>query len=65
MSIEGNAGKLRIYTGETDEVNGRPLYEEIVRAARNSGLAGSSVFSGGFFLSQPFLPNYQGLCPFK
>lgn len=46
MSIEGNAGKLRIYTGESDEVNGRPLYEEIVRAARNAGLAGASAFRG-------------------
>jgi uncharacterized protein len=46
MSIEGNAGKLRIYTGESDEVNGLPLYKEIVRSARDSGLAGASVFKG-------------------
>jgi PII-like signaling protein len=46
MNIEGKASIMKIYVGESDKVNGRPLYEEIVFAARNAGLAGISVFKG-------------------
>lgn len=46
MNIEGKAGIMKVYVGESDKVNGRPLYEEIVFAARNAGLAGASVFKG-------------------
>jgi uncharacterized protein len=46
MNIEGTAGNLRIFTGESDEVNGQPLYQAIVYAARNAGLAGTTVFKG-------------------
>jgi uncharacterized protein len=46
MTIEGKAGILRIYVGESDKLNGRPLYEEIVFAARDAGMAGASVFKG-------------------
>jgi uncharacterized protein len=46
MNIEGKGCLMKIYVGETDEVNGRPLYEEIVFSARNAGLAGASVFKG-------------------
>jgi len=46
MNIEGKASTLKIYVGESDKVNGLPLYEEIVFAARNAGLAGASVFKG-------------------
>jgi len=46
MNIEGTAGNLRIFMGESDEVNGMPLYEAIVRAARECGLAGSTVIKG-------------------
>ena len=46
MTIEGKAGILRIYIGESDKANGHPLYEVIVFAARDAGLAGASVFEG-------------------
>jgi PII-like signaling protein len=46
MNIEGTAGNLRIFMGESDEINGMPLYEVIIRAAREAGLAGATVFKG-------------------
>jgi uncharacterized protein len=44
--LEGKASILKIYVGESDKVNGRPLFEEIVFAARSAGLAGASAFRG-------------------
>ncbi|NOY94862.1 MAG: DUF190 domain-containing protein [Chlorobi bacterium] len=46
MKIKGSAWLLKIYTGEGDKVNGRPLYEEIVFEARKKGLAGATVTKG-------------------
>ena len=37
---------LRIYIGENDTWQGRPLYEEIVKKAREINLAGATVFRG-------------------
>ncbi|MBW3663673.1 MAG: DUF190 domain-containing protein [Actinobacteria bacterium] len=37
---------LRIFVGEDDEHEGRPLYEAIVLALREHGLAGATVFRG-------------------
>ena len=37
---------LRIFVGEDDEHDGRPLYEAIVLALREHGLAGATVFRG-------------------
>ncbi len=37
---------LRIFVGEDDERDGRPLYEAIVLALREAGLAGATVFRG-------------------
>ena len=37
---------LRIFFGEDDKFRGRPLYEEIVRAAREARLAGATVLRG-------------------
>ncbi len=37
---------LRIIIGEDDEHDGRPLYEAIVLALREHGLAGATVFRG-------------------
>ena len=37
---------LRIFVGEDDEHDGRPLYEAIVLALREQGLAGATVFRG-------------------
>ena len=37
---------LRIYIGESDRHEGLPLYEWIVRRAREQGLAGATVLRG-------------------
>lgn len=37
---------LRIFVGEDDEHDGRPLYEAIVQLLRREGLAGATVFRG-------------------
>jgi PII-like signaling protein len=37
---------LRIFIGEDDEHDGRPLYEVIVMTLRELGLAGATVFRG-------------------
>ena len=36
--------RLRVYAGESDQWERRPLYEAIVMKARNEGLAGATVF---------------------
>jgi PII-like signaling protein len=46
MKIEGQGQLLRIFIGESDRWEGRPLYEAIVRLARQMGLAGSTVLRG-------------------
>lgn len=37
---------LRIFIGESDKYEGLPLYEWIVRKARETGLAGATVLRG-------------------
>jgi len=37
---------LRIFIGESDRFNGRPLYEVIVESARKKGLSGATVTRG-------------------
>lgn len=37
---------LRIFLGESDRNDGRPLYESIVIEARKAGLAGATVLRG-------------------
>ena len=37
---------LRIFVGEDDEHDGRPLFEAIVAMLREKGLAGATVFRG-------------------
>lgn len=37
---------LRIFVGESDQHRGQPLYEWIVRQAREKGLAGATVIRG-------------------
>ena len=46
MKIEGDGQLLRIFIGESDHWEGRPLYEAIVLAAREQGLAGATVLRG-------------------
>ncbi len=46
MKVEGDAQLLRIFVGESDRWEGRPLYEALVRAAREQGLAGATALRG-------------------
>src|SRR5690606_29020250 len=44
MELPENCSRLRIYVGEGDTVEHRPLYEALVLKAREAGLAGATVF---------------------
>jgi PII-like signaling protein len=46
MKLEGEAKLLRIFIGESDKWQGRPLHEAIVLEAKRQGLAGATVFKG-------------------
>ena len=46
MEIRGNAKLLRIFIGENDRHGSVSLYERIVLKAKESGLAGATVFKG-------------------
>lgn len=46
MKLSGEAQLLRIFVGESDKFQGRPLYEAVVEAARGHGLAGATVLRG-------------------
>ena len=46
MKIEGEGQLLRIFVGESDRHEGKPLHTAIVLAAREAGLAGATVLRG-------------------
>ena len=46
MEITGQAVLLRIFIGESDKLGHLPLYEAIVKRAREAGLAGATVLKG-------------------
>jgi PII-like signaling protein len=46
MKTDREAQLLRIYINESDRADGRPLYEVIVREAREMGLAGATALRG-------------------
>ncbi|MBE0642831.1 MAG: DUF190 domain-containing protein [Bacteroidetes bacterium] len=46
MNTLGEAKLLRIFIGEKDRCDGLPLYEYLVRLAREQGLAGATVLRG-------------------
>jgi uncharacterized protein len=46
MTIKGEALLARIYIGESDHWEGRPLYEAIVEKLRRAGIAGATVMRG-------------------
>jgi uncharacterized protein len=45
-TLRGPAQRLTVIVGESDTVEHRPLYTEIVHRAHAAGLAGASVFRG-------------------
>jgi len=46
MEINKDAKLLRIFIGESDKHNGKPVYEEIILKAREFRLAGATVIRG-------------------
>ncbi|MGH7826252.1 MAG: DUF190 domain-containing protein [Candidatus Binatia bacterium] len=46
MVLPKEGSLLRIFIGESDKHRGMPLYEWIVRKAREEGLAGATVLRG-------------------
>lgn len=46
MKMEGDGKLLRIFVGESDRFDGKPLFEAIVETARREGLAGATVLRG-------------------
>ncbi len=46
MKLPAEAELLRIFIGESDKYEGRPLYEVIVEEARKRKLAGATVLHG-------------------
>lgn len=46
MKLSGEGKLLRIFVGESDQVDHKPLYEIIVREAKAQGLAGATVLRG-------------------
>jgi PII-like signaling protein len=46
MTLPRDGQLLRVFVGESDRWKGLPLYEAIVREARQRGLAGATVFKG-------------------
>ncbi len=46
MQVPEEAALLRIFVGENDRADGRPLYEALVLKAREEGLAGATVLRG-------------------
>ena len=46
MQLPHDGTLLRVFIGETDKVQGKPLYEWIVLQAREQGLAGATVLRG-------------------
>lgn len=45
-TLQGPAQRLTVIVGESDSVEHRPLYTEIVHRAHAAGLIGASVFRG-------------------
>ena len=46
MKIPADGKLLRIFIGEADKWNGKPLYAEIVLLAKKNGLAGATAIKG-------------------
>jgi PII-like signaling protein len=46
MRLAGDAKLLRIFVGERDKVEHKPLYEVLVHRAKTAGLAGTTVLRG-------------------
>ncbi len=46
MKTSEKTGILKIYVGDSDKIQGQPLYEKIIFEAREAGMAGATVYKG-------------------
>ncbi len=46
MPLSPQSYLLRIFIGESDKMDGKPLYEWLVRQAKERGMAGATVLRG-------------------
>lgn len=46
MELPAEGYLLRIFIGESDKKDGRPLYEWIAKSAKEHGIAGATIFRG-------------------
>jgi len=46
MKIPADVKLLRVFIGEADKWEGKPLYEEIVLLAKKNGMAGATAIKG-------------------
>jgi uncharacterized protein len=46
MQLNGESRLLRIFVGEIDKIRHSPLFEVIVKAAKNEGISGVTVLRG-------------------
>jgi PII-like signaling protein len=46
MKLGGEGKLLRVFLGESDKIDHKPLYEVIVQSAKKEGLAGATVLRG-------------------
>lgn len=46
MQLSGQAVLLRVFVGEADRIDHKPVYEVIVKAARDHSIAGATVLRG-------------------
>jgi PII-like signaling protein len=46
MQLSGQAVLLRVFVGEADRIDHKPVYEVIVKAARDHYIAGATVLRG-------------------
>ena len=46
MKMEGDAKRVRVYIGESDQWHGTPLFTAIVERCRREGFAGATVLRG-------------------
>jgi uncharacterized protein len=46
MKIPADGKLLRIFIGEADKWNGKPLYEEIILLAKKNSMAGATAIKG-------------------
>jgi uncharacterized protein len=46
MKLTGDGKLLRVFLGESDKIDHKPLYEVIIQEARKLGMAGATVLRG-------------------